>query len=188
MRMQENVVVIPDVFTPEECNALIEELDQREHREGGVYKTHDGFKQKVVDHTYRKCWEYQVPFEEFSELRDKLRTLGLKVNEEVFDFNVCDTDYDRMIYVHYYQGSHFGPHRDAYEDSELGFKKLAMVVQLSPPEDFKGGELSIEGFGAQPYKQGQVVIFPVYLVHDVAGVNGDRKVIINWLTSTTPFR
>ena len=185
MRMQDNVVVIPDVLTPDECNAIIAELDQREHRDGGVYKRDEG---KVVDKRVRACWEYQVPFTEFADLRYKLRTVGLDANEEHFDFNVCDTLYDRMLYVHYYNGGFFERHKDAYEDSELGFKKLAMVLQLSPPEEFQGGILEIKGFGPQPYKQGQVIMFPVYLEHSVTRTDGNRKVIINWLTSSTPFR
>jgi predicted 2-oxoglutarate/Fe(II)-dependent dioxygenase YbiX len=93
-----------------------------------------------------------------------------------------------MIFVHYEDGSFFDHHRDAMTDSEFGYKKLAMVLQLSCVGDFRGGLLSIQGHGPQPMQQGTVVVFPVYLTHSVGVVNGSRKVVVNWLTSSTPFR
>jgi predicted 2-oxoglutarate/Fe(II)-dependent dioxygenase YbiX len=191
MRDKEKVLVLPNVFTKEECENLMARFKEKEseYRPGGIYRRFEGDEyRKVVDEGVRKVKEYPIPNTEFDDLRSRLRELGKKVNDEHYQFNVCDQPYDRMIFVHYEDGSFFDHHRDAMTDSEFGYKKLAMVLQLSCVGDFRGGLLSIQGHGPQPMQQGTVVVFPVYLTHSVGVVNGSRKVVVNWLTSSTPFR
>jgi len=191
MRDIEKVTVVPNVFSKAECEDLMARFDahQSEFRQGGIYRRVDGEYRKVVDEKMRKVQEYQVPTgTEFADIRSRMGELGRKVNDEKYDFNL-DGKTDRMIYTHYTDGCFFEQHKDAFSDSEFGYKKLAMTLQLSANEDFTGGRLIIDhGGGEQPVGQGSVIIFPGYLVHMVSIVNGTRKVVVNWCTSDTPFR
>lgn len=189
-RVHEKVIVIPDAFSKEECEDLIVRLDEMaEFRPGGVYRrVGDEDYEKIVDEKIRKAREWQVPFDQFDDMRSRLRKLGQQVNDEHYQFNIGDVPYDRTLYVVYEQGGYFGRHKDALGDSELGYKKLAMTLQLSSNEDFTGGDLIIDSHGSQPKGQGTVIVFPVYMMHEVAGVNGTRKIVVNWCTSSTPFR
>lgn len=180
--------VVPEAFTPLECDGLMAYFDKVETRPGGIYRRgENNFGSKVVDETYRKAREYQVEPNELPEFRARMAKIGRRVNDEVYGFDL-DGEVDRMLYLHYEQDGFFARHKDGLQDTEYGYKKLVMVLQLSPMEDFRGGVLNIEGNGPQPQGQGTIIIFPILLAHDVCAVNGNRKMVVNWCTSTTGFR
>lgn len=190
MRDHEKVIVVPNVFTPDECNALIAELDEKELEAGTIYRKFDEEYRVVVCSDTRDCVQYRMesPLTEFVELRQRLHDLGRKINDEHFHFNLDGFPYDRMVYVRYDDGGFFGPHKDAFGTEEIGFRKLSMSLQLSPDEDFEGGDIYISPYGVQEMSQGDVVIFPPYMIHHVTPVKGVRKVIVNWCCSGTPFQ
>lgn len=191
MRDHDKIIVVPDVFTPEECEALKAEFSQVPLEHGQIFRKVDGAHRQMVDTEARNAMQYKIPTPpstEFADLRERMYKLGREVNAEHFDFDLEGFPYDRMIYVRYEQGGFFAPHEDARGDAEIGFKKLAMSLQLSADSEFTAGELFISPHGEQPKGQGSVVIFPVYLKHWVAAVNGTREVVINWCCSGRPFR
>lgn len=67
-----------------------------------------------------------------------------------------------------------------------GIRKLSVVVQLSDPADYEGGELCIQT-SSEPTtiikKQGFLVVFPSYVLHGVKPVTkGTRYSLVAWLT------
>lgn len=67
-----------------------------------------------------------------------------------------------------------------------GIRKLSVVVQLSNPDDYEGGELCIQTSN-EPFavdkKQGYLVAFPSYTLHGVRPVTrGTRYSLVSWLT------
>lgn len=190
MRNHEKVIKVEGFLTPAECDDLRSEARLRPNEDGTIYRKIDDEYRQVVDKDARRARQFKVEHNDplFNDVRNRLHVLGRQVNAEHFDFNLSGHPFDRMIYVHYSDGGFFGPHRDALGDETIGFKKLAMILLLSPTSEFTGGDLIISPHGPQPMEQGDVVIFPTYLIHQVAAVNGDREVLINWCTSGTPFR
>jgi PKHD-type hydroxylase len=77
---------------------------------------------------------------------------------------------------------------DAHIDKSYGkgIRKLSVVIQLSDPADYEGGELCIQNSNTpQPVKkeQGFLVAFPSYVLHGVTPVTkGTRYSLVAWLT------
>ena len=80
-------------------------------------------------------------------------------------------------------------HVDSLGTGEVQDRKVTMVVQLSDPEDYEGGELEFKFFneGATEDKQllkqrGTVITFPSFVPHRVTKVTkGIRKSLVFWM-------
>jgi PKHD-type hydroxylase len=64
-------------------------------------------------------------------------------------------------------------------------RKLSIVVQLTDPKDYKGGELQLFE-GGDPIvitkQQGMVTLFPSYMLHQVTPVTkGMRHTLVAWI-------
>lgn len=81
---------------------------------------------------------------------------------------------------------HYDWHQDVWLESPRPFaRKLSVVVQLSHPDDYEGGEFEFFGLqspGATFAVRGSVLIFPSYLQHRVLPVtNGLRRSLVTWI-------
>ena len=65
-------------------------------------------------------------------------------------------------------------------------RKLSVVLQLSNPEDYTGGDLVINPGGELLYPdktQGTVIFFPSILQHEVTPLeSGNRYSIVSWIS------
>ena len=86
-----------------------------------------------------------------------------------------------------------------YHDADQGFydwhidvtptksrRKLSIVVQLSDPSEYDGGELQIQTGLLEPVTigktKGLAVVFPTYLLHRVTPVTrGVRRSLVCWI-------
>ena len=93
------------------------------------------------------------------------------------------------FYAVYSEGMSYGEHID---DPVMGNEQryrsdLAVTIFLNAPEEYDGGELSIQTeFGAQEikYAAGDAVLYPATTRHQVKEVtNGARKVAVTWVQS-----
>ena len=70
-------------------------------------------------------------------------------------------------------------------------RKLSLVLQLSHPDEYEGGELQIlTGKNPQSMlkKRGLITVFPAWTLHQVTPViKGSRQTLVAWVTGT-PFR
>lgn len=81
---------------------------------------------------------------------------------------------------------HYDWHHDVWLESPRPFaRKLSLVVQLSHPEDYEGGEFEFFGLqhpGATFSHRGSVLIFPSFLQHRVLPVtSGKRRSLVSWV-------
>jgi len=80
-------------------------------------------------------------------------------------------------------------HNDVLWDSpNCGHRKLSMVIQLSDPSEYEGGDLEIQPLhlgSPDPVvlrKQGNVIVFPSFLLHRVNPVTkGTRYSLVAWM-------
>ena len=80
-------------------------------------------------------------------------------------------------------------HNDVMWDSpNCGHRKLSMVIQLSDPSEYEGGDLEIQTLHLGPpdptvlRKQGNVIVFPSFLMHRVTPVTkGTRYSLVAWM-------
>jgi predicted 2-oxoglutarate/Fe(II)-dependent dioxygenase YbiX len=88
-----------------------------------------------------------------------------------------------------------------YDSSDRGFydwhtdfagirplRKLSISIQLSPPDDYDGGDLELM-YGSQPQKldkaRGAFIAFPSFLLHRVTPVTrGTRWSLVAWIVGT----
>lgn len=140
---------------------------------------------------YRKsriCWIDQSP--QHSWLYDKIMNMVVEANNAVWGFDIHST-FDDIQYTEYLGGGgHYEYHLDI-GPSTLSYRKISVVVQLSDPSDYVGGELQIlKGKDAEvmPNNKGAVILFPSYLLHRVTPVvSGLRRSLVIWVGGT-PYR
>ena len=87
-------------------------------------------------------------------------------------------------YDHSEQGM-YGWHQD-YGSVGAPSRKLSLVLQLTDPSEYEGGNLQImtSGEPINVHKQrGLVTVFPSYIVHQVTPVTqGSRQSLVAWIT------
>lgn len=89
----------------------------------------------------------------------------------------------------YRDGDFYGWHQDN-GPKKMSVRKLSVVVQLSHPEDYQGGELQFLGYegGNVPKSIGSVILFPSFNPHRVTEVTkGERFSLVGWVTGE-PYR
>ena len=106
-------------------------------------------------------------------------------NNELFNLDIIGSN-DYIQYTEY-NGEvkgHYDWHLDISGDSNI-LRKLSIVVQLSSPDEYEGGDLEIH-LGSTPLKvkkqKGHIAVFPSFLLHRVTPVTkGLRKSLVWWV-------
>ena len=131
-----------------------------------------------------------------------------KVNRGNFCYDILDIDGGTLQYTHYGPGQFYNWHRDDDVDTmyipeqkiqskgNIGkdqltiqgemVRKLSFSLQLSDPEDYKGGELEFIDNSNKPFlapkQRGTMVVFDSRVKHRVRKVkSGLRKSIVGWV-------
>jgi PKHD-type hydroxylase len=81
-------------------------------------------------------------------------------------------------------GGHYDWHIDIGPKT-ISHRKISIVIQLSDPEDYEGGDLELMPGNysfAVPKKKGAVVLFPSFILHRVTPVtSGLRRSAVLWV-------
>lgn len=80
-------------------------------------------------------------------------------------------------------------HNDVnWDDGRTVHRKLSMVIQLSDPADYEGGDFEMQPLHLGPppeeefKKQGSILVFPSFVVHKVNPVTkGTRYSLVGWI-------
>jgi PKHD-type hydroxylase len=129
---------------------------------------------------------YWIPkTQKFIDVYSKLFDLIARANDASFHF--CIEEITENIQYSVYEESYkgfYGRHMDiGYTNSR---RKLSVVVQLSDPSEYEGGELQIWTDAVEPVtvekSKGTVIIFPSFLLHQVTPVTkGTRRTLVLWI-------
>ena len=84
------------------------------------------------------------------------------------------------------QQSHYKWHTDSSAKDLNVPRKLSMVLLLSDPSEFEGGQLEIKATNDEPIileqKKGRAWFFPSYVLHRVTPViRGTRRSMVLWV-------
>lgn len=131
-----------------------------------------------------------------------------RVNRGNFCYDILDIDAGTLQYTHYGPGQFYNWHRDddidrmyipkekIQSNSNIGgdqltiqgemVRKLSFSLQLSDPEDYRGGELEFIDNTNKPFlapkQRGTMVVFDSRVKHRVRRVkSGLRKSIVGWV-------
>ena len=100
---------------------------------------------------------------------------GWAIDWEGFREDLQFSQYDSV-------GSHYDYHMDIGLDHY--HRKISVVVQLSDPSKYKGGQLMIDSGSNEvrcPQERGSVILFPSFLLHKVSPLkSGERNSLVAW--------
>ncbi|NDB80815.1 2OG-Fe(II) oxygenase [archaeon] len=116
-------------------------------------------------------------------LYDKIADYAIEANKEMWKFDIWGY-HDSLQYTNYYgNGGHYDWHADL--GPGISNRKLSVVLQLSNPEDYVGGDLQMN-IGSQiltvPREYGLLCFFPSFVLHRVTPLtSGHRISLVTWL-------
>lgn len=182
-------------LTPEQCQAIIN--DAKQHAEGvagGIYGTPedkpidcaDNTDTVAIDESVRKCIVYPMDWfvhdAVYAHIWKHLQLANRAWNLDISHFS------DGQV-IEYNKGNYFKAHVDqAFNMNTLALeRKLSVTIQLNKPEEFEGGDFTINGKKAE-MNIGDMIIFPSILVHEVEEVTGGtRYAFVGWVDGA-PWR
>lgn len=119
----------------------------------------------------------------------KLSEIGARLNAQHYQFDL--TGFGEPLQLTNYDQSEHGMY-GWHQDFGVGIsRKLSMVVQLSDPSEYEGGNLQIMN-GQHPItvrkQRGLIAVFPSFMLHQVTPVTqGNRQSLVAWV-SGAPFK
>ena len=173
-----NYYYFTSAFTPSEIIKIREMGDKLPKQKGEV----GGEESTVSD--YRVSDISWVPENlETQWLYDKITEYAKTANKQMWNFDIWGY-HDQLQYTTYYgDGGHYDWHADL--GPGISNRKLSVVLQLSDPGEYEGGELQMN-VGSTiltvPRELGLICFFPSFLLHRVTPLtSGVRKSLVTWL-------
>jgi PKHD-type hydroxylase len=167
----------PNTLTKEQCDQVIK---LGESLIPDVASTAGGLCPDVRDS--KVSWIH--PSQESEWLFRHMTDLVINVNNKFFKFELEGFNEGFQFTKYEAPAGKYDAHVD--KSFGRGIRKLSVVVQLSDPADYEGGELCIQTSNQpQPMKkeQGYLVAFPSYVLHGVTPVTkGTRYSLVAWVT------
>lgn len=181
-----NHVELQDYFSPPECEEIIKIGMAAESEEGSITT------QKTLDSSIRNSKIGWIECKQENEwLWHKLGNIANIANDKYYNFDLLGFKECAQFTMYDSEGSHYGWHMD-YGTGSMSVRKLSIVVQLTPPENYEGGELQFL-YGNYPTiamkTLGNVIVFPSYTMHRVMPIkSGVRYSLVIWVSGSTSYR
>jgi len=191
-RPYQSALVYPSVFSARQCDRILDGVADLATDDAHV-GSGDGETER--DDGIRRARIGWIPSDElFGWIYDKLAAVVRRANH-LYDFDLIGFTEELQFTEYEGAGAFYTWHQDGL-DGELAGRKLSLVVQLSDPDDYEGGDLEIfalddEVASERPMamrRRGTVVVFPAFEFHRVTPlVSGTRRSLVCWVGGP-PFR
>lgn len=181
-----NFVQYERFFTPPECKEIIEMGLKAEVEDGSV--TVD----KNIDQDIRESRVGWIEcLDENAWLWHKLGDLANMANNAYYNFDLLGFKECAQFTIYDKQGSHYDWHMD-YGPGRMSVRKLSIVIQLTPPDEYEGGDLHLL-YGSKPSpvdrSLGTAIVFPSYTMHRVTPLKlGTRYSLVLWVSGHNSYR
>ncbi len=164
-------VLVEKIFTPAQCEEII--------ARGVTYPVISDITPEEAEaqpQGKRRAFSNPVDYE---PLIKKMMPVAARTNAEHYRFKI-----DAMETPHFceYREGECSPlHNDFASDANTN-RKLTLIVFLSDPNAFTGGQLHLYPFLKRDIQQqGNLIIFPSYIMHQVEPViRGVRYSLVSW--------
>lgn len=170
-----------DGFSPVDCSQIIEQAKTFPQDNATVFGSKGELDENssVRNSTIR----WMPPTDETRWVFENIQNFCQEANDNLYKIDL--TGFTESIQFTEYEGkgTHYSWHPDIGPGKNL--RKLSVVVQLSDPSDYEGGELEINSGNIMtaPKDQGAVIIFPSILLHRVAPlISGNRYSLVSWVS------
>ena len=177
------ILVIPHVFSSEECRQLISQFWLRGNHESGTYRVKDGVMVHAPNHQAKRRRDHHVGD---SDLLDLIGgRIGRRVIPEIkraFQSHITRVEEFKIVCYEPDPGGYFRVHRDNTTPQTM-HRRFAMTLNLNS-EEYEGGELRFPEYGGATYKPatGEAAIFSCNLLHEATDVqDGKRYVLLSFL-------
>jgi len=177
----EPFVIADSGFNDQQLDEIVQ-LGQNSQIEEGRLATGE------TDNKTRTCtlsWLY--PTANTQWMFDGVFAVMKRLNNTYYKF-ILD-QYEPLQFTNYQEdrSEFYAPHLDAAFGikSQMTSRKLSLVLQLTDPSKYQGGDLLMH-IGrdkpiAVPKKRGSVVVFPSFILHEVTPVkSGHRNSLVTW--------
>ena len=145
------------------------------------FEHYDGFEEKQYD-KYRSC---EIHYPKDSSILSRVgRKYFQYLNNQFYRYDLKNLFEFQLI--KYYVGGNYNWHCDYGIAPKRGMsRKLSMSIQLTPPEEYHGGELQVVDYANHtlmiPGDMGTVIVFDSKLPHKVWPVVwGQRISLVGW--------
>lgn len=167
-------------FTNEELNIL-----QSKARNAEVNAQVGSGAAGMVNQNIRRSqvsWVNHSP--ETSWLFSRLADVVSNLNSQFFKFDL--TGFGEALQLTNYDQSEHGMYGWHQDYNAVISRKLSLVLQLSDPSEYEGGNLQLMTTG-QPEnikkQRGLIAVFPSYVLHQVTPVTqGNRQTLVAWIS------
>lgn len=187
----ENFVITKEFLTKEECEKIIDEVKKYQLNDAEIQVKKKNVKTSDIDEEIRDSKIYFIDYDDtkFDWLFEKILQKLVNVNHDYFKFDIIGFQESLQFTEYNAPSGHYSDHTDKLLRGKV--RKLTMVIQLTDPEEYEGGELEL-CLGGKPFvvskEQGTLVTFPSYNLHRVqATTKGTRHSLVGWVTGR-PFR
>jgi len=147
---------------------------------------------KSLEEDFKEFRESRVSWIQLNEdthwLYEKIAYIARNLNSRFFQFDLSGfvEDFQYTVYDGDTRG-HYDWHVDAINNKNANSpRKLSMVLQLSDPTEYEGGEFQLMN-SKNPLilkkEKGFLAAFPSYMLHRVTPVTkGTRKTLVIWIS------
>ncbi len=168
------------VFTKDECERITKFAKMHPPKEamtgGGLNKEVRTTKLTFLEYNEFTAWIFE-----------RIASIAYQCNNFRWRFQLSGF-HEGLQFTNYGKGAFYSWHQDS-GGGEFSIRKLSVVVQLTAPEEYEGGELEFGGSpDPAPKEQGAVIFFPSYMPHQVKPIlSGVRNSLVAWI-SGEPYR
>lgn len=173
------VHTIPEAFSPTDCDRIVALARTAPPRDAGLVGA-------TTQHAIRRAdlvWIDDVAGADW--VMDRIIEVIAAANRDAFDVSLREFGESAQIARYGAErAGHFDWHSDIGTGPWAAQRKLTMVVQLSDPAGYEGGQLQVWSSNAvitAPAEKGTATLFPSYLLHRVTPVTaGERHSLTIW--------
>lgn len=181
-KLNDEIVLCENAFTSNELNEIAQICNNTLSTTPVVdVATGDNTTRKVVT-----SWVSHT--KETSFMYKHMSYLAREINSKYFNFDLTGFIENGMLFVSYAMpGDHLDWHTDKvnYDGKRTDIAKLALVLDLSDPSEYKGCAVQFMTDGLSTINQAKGLIYamPGYVSHSVTPlISGTRNVLVAWIT------
>jgi PKHD-type hydroxylase len=171
--------LVPDAFSAPDCDQLCALARAAPQADAGLVGGQTAHSIRRAD----LVWLADHPAADW--VMDRMVRIVAEANRESFGFDLQDFAESAQIarYGAERQG-HFDWHSDIGAGALAAKRKLTIVVQLSDPAEYEGGQLELRpdsSITTAPRQKGMAMVFPSFVLHRVTPVTaGERLSLTLW--------
>jgi PKHD-type hydroxylase len=195
-RRYESHVLVPRAFTRKQCDRIVD-LGLSLPRDAGLVT--GGTDDEAEDAETRRADIAWIPAEgDHLWIFDRLARAVGRANR-LYKFDLLGFTEDAQFTCYDSRGSFYDWHQDGLE-GDLAGRKLSVVVQLSEPDEYEGGDLelfsvtagrapdALADWRARARRRGAAIVFPAFEHHRVTPIRGGARYSLVCWVGGPPFR